>query len=98
MKKVLSRASFSTVFLTNYDALRKPSENKDTNRSLQLNLLGQNLDYEYTLCECTFFSFVNSKSYETMTTKAGGPKRPSSLDDEGPKEQSMVLRSLFWLL
>lgn len=88
MQKGLSQASFNTLFLTNYDALHKQSGNKDTDHSLELNLLGQNLDYEYTLCEHTFFSFVNSKSYEKMIMKAGGPKRPSSLDDEGAKEQS----------
>lgn len=87
MKKVLSWARFSTLLLTNYDALHKRSENNDTDHSLEINLLGQNLDYEYTLCECAFFSFVNNRSYEKMITKAGGTKRASSLDDEGAREQ-----------
>lgn len=77
----------SYFILTNYDALHKRSENNDTDHSLEINLLGRNPDYEYTWCECAFFSFVNNKSYEKMITKAGGTKRASSLDDEGAREQ-----------
>ena len=46
-----------------------------------INLLGQNLDYEYTLLEGTFFPFVNNKSYEKIVMMTKGTKRPSSLDD-----------------
>ena len=79
MKKVLSLASFTTLLLTNYDVPNNWAENNDTDHSLKIDLLGQNLDYEYTLCEHTFFSFVNNKSYEKIIVKVGGTQMVLSI-------------------
>ena len=43
---------------------------------LMINLFGQNLDYEYTLLEGTFFPFVNNKSHANTVMVMRGTKRP----------------------
>ena len=61
---------------TDYYVPPRQSKYSDIDHGLMINLFGQNLDYEYTLLEGTFFPFVNNKSHEKTVMVMRGPKKP----------------------